>query len=370
MSRDVGPVPEPWPGVRRIAVLRGGGLGDLVFALPAIEALAAAYPSAEIVLLGTPGHTALLADRPGPVTSVHALPPARGVWEPPGVPFDDAAVEAFTRSVGPVDLGVQLHGGGRYSNPFLRRFRPRWTVGCRTPDAAPLTRSVPYRYYQHEIARALEVVGLAGAAPVSAEPALAVTPTDLAAAQEALDGLPPRVVALHPGATDPRRCWPAERFADIARRCVDEGCGVVVVGSPAERELVARVTAGLDSPLVRALADLPLPGLCGVLASSLVLVGNDSGPRHLAHALGTSTVGVFWMGNVINAGPLTRRRHRVLMAWTTACPVCGQDCTREDAPRCAHDDSFVATVPADAVWAEVADLLESCPVPLGAPSRR
>lgn len=347
-----------WPEVRRIAVLRGGGLGDLLFAMPALHALAAAYPDAEIVLLGTPGHAELLDGRPGPVTEVLPVPPAKGVFEPPGAPLDGGELDVFVRKVRrqPVDLGVQLHGGGRWSNPLLRRLEPRWSVGCRSADAAPLTRTVPYRYYQHEVMRALEVVGLAGAPPVVLEPELAVTSADLAAADEVVRGLPDPVVALHPGATDPRRRWPAERFSEIATRCAERGCGVVVLGSPAERELVEQVAGGARGP-VTALSSLGLPAVCGVLAGSRVLVGNDSGLRHLAQAVGTATVGVYWMGNVINAGPLGRRQDRVLIAWTTACPVCGRDCTREDLPRCAHDVSFVGSVATGSVWAEVEDLL-------------
>ena len=64
------------------------------------------------------------------------------------------------------DLAVQLHGGGRFSNPFLLRLGARHTVGSRTEDAAPLERTIPYTYYQHEPLRGLEVVGLAGAPPV------------------------------------------------------------------------------------------------------------------------------------------------------------------------------------------------------------
>ncbi|MFC4852842.1 glycosyltransferase family 9 protein [Actinophytocola glycyrrhizae] len=354
MRTGIGSVEPVWPDVRRIAVLRGGGLGDLVFAMPAFEALDAAYPDAEIVLLGVPGFAELLADRPGPVDRVVTLPPAKGVYEVDG-PCD---WDGFARAVGPIDLGVQLHGGGRNSNPFLLRLAPRWTVGACTPDAAELTRWLPYRYYQNEVMRALEIVGLAGAAPVSVVPRLAVTPRDLANAAAALDGLPEPLLTIHPGATDPRRRWPAERFAEIAAAVAAGGAGVAVVGSPAERDLVGKVAALAGAPSVWPLADLDLAGLCGVLAASRVVLANDSGPRHIAEAVGTATVGVFWLGNALNAGSLGRGNHRVLLSWTTRCPECGVDCTREDVPRCEHDVSFVAGVPVADAMREVVDLLD------------
>ncbi|MFL6121226.1 glycosyltransferase family 9 protein [Actinophytocola sp.] len=351
MNTGVAPTRERWPDVRRIAVVRGGGLGDLIFAVPALHALAAAYPDARIVLLGTAAHAALLDGRPGPVTEVVPLPPAKGLFEPAGVPVPDDVPEDFLRRVGPVDLGVQLHGGGRWSNRLLGRLGARWSVGCRTPDAPPLTRSMPYRLYQSEIIRALEVVALAGAAPVTLQPELPLTEADRESARRVLDGLPRPLVVIHPGATDPRRHWPADHFAEVAKRCTELGRGVVVVGSAAEREQVAA------APGVRELPDLDLGTLCGVLAAADVFVGNDSGPRHMAQAVGTATVGVYWIGNVITGGPLGRGRDRIAMSWTRECPVCGRDCTRVDLPRCPHDVSFVAEVTVDEVWAELSDLL-------------
>lgn len=363
---SVGPIGPVWPDVRRIAVLRGGGLGDLLFAMPAIDALAAAYPDAELVLLGTRLHAALLDERPGPVRRVHLLPPATGVYEPKGREPDEIEQEKFFREVArePVDLAAQLHGGGRWSNGFLHRLDPKWTVGSRTEDAAPMSRWLPYRFYQHEMMRALEIVGLAGAPPVHLEARIALTASDLEAAEEPLRGLPEPLLAVHPGATDLRRQWPSERFAEVAAKCAEEGAGVVVIGSPGERELVAEVTEltrqrlpGTAAGAVRGHADLSLSALCGVLARSGVLIGNDSGPRHLAKALGTPTVGIFWMGNVINAGPLGRLHDRVLIAWTATCPVCGVDCTREDLPRCEHNVSFVSSVSTEDALREVVELI-------------
>ncbi|WP_233160374.1 glycosyltransferase family 9 protein [Actinophytocola xanthii] len=364
-QRGIGPIEPAWSPVRRLAVLRGGGLGDLLFVMPALEALRARYAEAEIVLLGAPGNSRLLADRPGPVDRVVPLPPAKGVHEPRG-PRDEGVEEAarreFVGRVGePPDLGVQLHGGGRWSNPFLLALGPKWTVGARTEDSALLSRWLPYRYYQNEVMRALEIVGLAGAPPVTVVPRIAVTERDLAAAEPALAGLPRPLVALHPGATDPRRRWPAERFAEVAATFAGRGAGVVVLGTPDEQQVVAEVTslalARAPEGSVRPLTDLSLPGLCGVLARAGVLLANDSGPRHLAEAVGTPTVGVFWMGNAINAGSLGRYHHRVLMSWTAACPVCGVDCVHEEVPRCPHDVSFVADVTVEQAAREVGDLL-------------
>lgn len=366
---------EPFNDIRRIAVLRGGGLGDLMFAEPAIRALAHAYPRAEITLLCFPAQAALLAGRPSPVHHVEVLPVYPGVR--PG-PEDPAAAAAWLQRMRDrrFDLAVQVHGGGRYSNPFLRELGARHTVGLATPDATPLERTMPYVYYQNEVFRALEVACLAGAAPVTLEAALEVTPEDRERARPLLpEGRGPLLV-IHPGATDPRRRWPADRFAAVAARAVASGMRVAVVADDSESDiadgLVARARQSVASTAAGRLASLAgradLGQLLGVFAHADVVLGNDSGPRHLAQATGVATVGIFWIGNLVNAGPLTRERQRALVSWTTTCPVCGVDVTRSGAERCEHDVSFVADVTVE----DVADAVEalrarSHPLPVRSP---
>ena len=141
----VGPVLEKLRGVAKIVVLRGGGLGDLMFALPALAALRAAYPRASLTLLGTAAHRELLQSTAGPVHDVRVLPFAEGVR--PGTQ-DTAELERFFAEMRSerFDLAVQLHGGGRFSNPFLNRLGARYTRrtanagrGGTGPDPFPTT---------------------------------------------------------------------------------------------------------------------------------------------------------------------------------------------------------------------------------------
>lgn len=349
IGMGVGPVLEKFDAVSRIAVLRGGGLGDLIFALPAMAALKAAYPGSTITLLGTPIHKALLAAVQSPVDDVVVLPFAEGVR--PGKE-EAAELDRFFASMRArnFDVAVQLHGGGRYSNPFLLRLGARHTAGTRTADAARLERTVPYLYYQHEPLRALEVAGLAGARPIDLEARLSPAPG--AAASKAGTSHQPLVV-VHPGATDTRRRWPAAKFADVAAACAADGSRVVIIGDRSEQDLAAGIAARAASPAVKSVAgSLNIEGLVALLVDADVVVANDSGPRHLAQALGVPTVGIFWVGNVINAGALGRSLHRIHASWATACPTCGIDITQVGwtAPRCAHNDSLVAGI-------DVADVL-------------
>lgn len=353
----VGPVLEKFDAVSRIVVLRGGGLGDLIFAVPAMAALKAAYPGSTITLLGTPIHKALLGAVESPVDEVVVLPFAEGVR--PGEEDLDELDRFFAGMRGRnFDVAVQLHGGGRYSNPFLLRLGARHTVGTRTADAATLERTGPYLYYQHEPLRALEVVGLAGAFPVDLEARLAPAAGGAASHAGRGDTDQPLVV-IHPGATDPRRRWPAAKFAELAAACAADGSRVVIIGDSSEQELAAGIARQAGSAAVQSAAGaLDMAGLVALLAEADVVVANDSGPRHLAQALGVPTVGIFWAGNVINAGALGRSLHRLHASWVTACPTCGIDVTQVGwtAPRCAHDDSVVAGIGVDEVYEDVRSL--------------
>ena len=238
-------------GVERIAGLRANQLRDLVMTPPALEALRSAYPSAELVLLGAPLHAELLAGRAGSVADrVVVVPFARGVRE--GGEEDPGALAAFLDSMRDqrFDLAVQLHGGGRWSNPFLRGLGAQVTVGSRAPDAEALDRHVPYVPFQHEVLRLLEVVALAGADPVTLLPRLPVTQADRVASRAAVpEGTGPLVV-VHPGARDARRQWPADRFARLADALAERGARVVITGTLNERaaaEQVAAIISGLVS---------------------------------------------------------------------------------------------------------------------------
>ncbi len=167
--------------VRKIAVLRANGLGDFLFALPALESLRAAFPQAEIVLLGLPWHVSFLEGRQSPVDRVVVVPPAKGIREEAGLSQNEGVLSAFFAAMEEerFDIAFQMHGGGRYSNPFVTRLKARFSVGLRAPDAPPLDLWVPYVYFQPEILRYLEVARLAGAQAVTHEPALAVTEADI-----------------------------------------------------------------------------------------------------------------------------------------------------------------------------------------------
>ncbi len=348
--------------VRKIAVLRANALGDFIFSLPALDSLRAAYPESEIVLLGAPWHARFLAGRPGPVDRVMVVPPLPGIRaaEPgevgPGQAgavgsarlreefLDEARAEEF-------DVALQLHGGGGNTNALVSLLGAGLTAGLRADGAPPLDRWVRYEYYQPEVFRYLEVVGLVGAPAVTYRPRVAITDADRSVLRAALPPPARPRAALHPGASDPRRRWPARHFAEVGDALAGAGAEVLVTGTAAEADVVRDLLAAMRAPAIPVVDTVDLGGLAALYAECAVVVSNDTGPVHLAEAAGAATVGIYWVGNFINGAPPHRARHRPLISWTLDCPVCGLDCTRDIYPArgggsgCVHTESFVADIP-------------------------
>jgi ADP-heptose:LPS heptosyltransferase len=151
--------------------------------------------------------------------------------------------------------------------------------------------------------------------------------------------------------TDERRRWPARRFAAVGDALAAAGAHVIITGTAPERGVVERVVAGMHHPARPLVDELSLGGLAALFARCAVVVANDTGPVHLAEAVGAATVGLYWVGNLINGAPVDRTRHRPLVSWTLHCPECGLDCTRDLYPArgggsgCDHSCSFVADIP-------------------------
>lgn len=341
--------------VRRIAVLRANGLGDFLFATPALRALAAAFPSAEITYLGLPWLRPFVEGRYPYIHRTLVVPPYPGIRKP----LIDAAqatgeADAFfrARQAERIDLAIQMHGGGVESNPFVRRLGARHTLGLSGPGVTRLEQNLTYQFYQNEVMRYLELVGQVGARPVGLRMDAPELPGDEARLRHAWPEIRPGdYVVLHPGASDPRRRWPIERFAAVADyvwRVFNQR--VVVTGSLGDRPLARDLERAATFPVVNLAGQLDLGALVALVRRASAVVCNDTGVAHLASAANTPSVVIFWCGNLITAGPFGRERARPVLSWTLDCPRCG-------ARRCRCKVSFVAEAPLEEALGQLDDLL-------------
>lgn len=346
------------PGIRKILVLRPNAIGDFVFALPALHALRHTYPEAHIVFLGKAWHAAFLGERPSPVDEVIVMPPTPGVGAPPEARFDPEPSRKFVERMWreAFDLAIQMYGGGRYSNPYVNRLRAGLTIGLKTPEAEPLDRWLPYGDFVNRRLELLQVAALVGAVPPLMDREITVIERDW---QEAVALLPPaqgeRIVILHPGASDVRRHWPAERFAEVGDALAARGATIVISAIPSEKHLAQTIVRHMRHPSFDLTGRMSLSGLCGMLDRAVMMVSNDTGPLHLALALNTPAVGIYWLTNVLEASPLRPSLLRTAMSARVHCPVCGQENRKY---RCSHDVCFVDDVTTEEVMTMALELYD------------
>jgi ADP-heptose:LPS heptosyltransferase len=279
-----------------ILVLRALGLGDLLTVVPALRGIRRQHDSEEIVL-AAPASLAPLVARLDAVDRLLVVPSA--VSEPP-VPF---------RAPAPT-IAVNLHGRGPQSTEALRSLGPcrLWAYG---EPGAP-----PWLPDEHEVVRWCRLVSAYG------DPA---DPGDLY-----LDGDRPRngPAVVHPGAADPARRWPPERFAAVARGLVDRGLRVWVTGGPAERALALDVVVRAGRNHISRAPAMDLAALADVVAASPLVVCGDTGVAHLATACRTPSVVLFGPQPPSRWGPPPDPRHRALWAGPAsgdACPAASGD---------------------------------------------
>jgi lipopolysaccharide heptosyltransferase II len=160
-----------------------------------------------------------------------------------------------------------------------------------------------------------------------------------------------RTIGIFPGGNASSRRWPVERFAEVATQLSADGHTVVVFGGPAERDLTRRVALGhaIDCG---GRTDLPL--LAAALAACDILVTNDSGPMHLAAAVGTTTVSLWGAGNPGKTGPVGDEHKRLRRADLPCVPCVKNVCPRHGAGFILSDaerECLALIEPADVVQA-------------------
>jgi len=202
------------------------------------------------------------------------------------------------------NAGIALLGRGRAAAGYLvdRNLVPHYLKPQRIESCGiPLAKPVEIDAATHIAARGLAVLRALGA-PVSehARPRIVVSDSARESVSCFLDGSgfgARHFAVLHPSAGEARRMWPVERFAEVAQRLAEKhDIGIVWLGSRADRPLVAKAQAMLTGPSA-AFLGRSLDGVAALLERAVLFVGNDSGPMHLAGAVGTSLVGIFGPGD-------------------------------------------------------------------------
>ncbi|MGC9157465.1 MAG: glycosyltransferase family 9 protein [Terracidiphilus sp.] len=312
----------------RLLVVRLGAMGDILHALPAVTALRQAHPQWIIDWAVEPHWSALLTahDRFSPPSAQDSTPP-QSLAQPLIDHLHMAATKAWRKApfsgrtlheirmlrsalrAGEYDAVLDLQGAVRSA------ILARWT-GCRRRIGELEPRERPARWFftEHVATRGRHVIEqdleLASAVAGDAlQPVAPWLPVDPAAEAWADEILPPTAihpaVLISPGAGWGAKRWPVERYAAVARGLIERGCRILVNAGPREEplaEVIDRATGGAAVALSGTLAQL-----IALTRRIALAVAGDTGPLHLACALGRPVVGIYGPTDPGRNGPFGTR---------------------------------------------------------------
>jgi heptosyltransferase I len=283
---------------RRFLMVRLGSLGDIVHTFPAVAGLRESFPAAEIVWLTHPRWVELVASS-GLATEV---------W-----PVDSRDMASVRKVLGKVrgrrwDAGIDYQG--LWKAAFLL-FLGRVSRRIGFSSATIREFGVPILYTERVVCKAGhiaeqngELSQRAGAKNAVGHFRLRVCERDVARVSADLRaGGMGSYVVLSPGGGWRSKCWPAERFAGLCAKIRRElGLGCVINYGPGEGALAEEVrrASGDGGPIVY---DGELGPLMALLQGARCIVGGDTGPLHLAVALGTRAVALFGPTDPARNGP-------------------------------------------------------------------
>ena len=169
------------------------------------------------------------------------------------------------------------------------------------------------------------------------------------------------LVALHPGSSKSPRAWHAERFALLGRDLTEKvGAQIVLLGGPADEALLEQIASSLPPPsLLLSSPNLSIREMAAILERCHLFVGNDSGPMHVAAALGVPTVGIFGPGSPERSSPRAREGRVQVVGKAYPCSPCRQDFFRECAPSPAGKPFCLEEIPVAEVEAAALELLRA-----------
>jgi lipopolysaccharide heptosyltransferase I len=133
---------------------------------------------------------------------------------------------------------------------------------------------------------------------------IAAPPQEVAVAQSVLSASPRPRVVLHPSARWRTKLWELERWQALARALLAEGLGVILTGSRDDLPVTAAILSGLDPSPLSLVGRLSLTQLTAVLREVDLMISVDSGPMHIAAAVGTPVVALFGPTDPRRTGPL------------------------------------------------------------------
>lgn len=331
---------RPSPGTA-VVVGTPNGLGDAVLALPALGAIVDRFEDRRVIVAARAEIAPLYVGQRGVSEVVRT---ARGAF---------GQLRSVRRALGGRGAGLGIVCGGFGTAVALSGAGARQVWGYGGPlSRLALDVALPKRWLEGR--HRWEAYALLAAAATGREvPERYPLPSgagDEAAAVELLpDPAEGPVVGMVVTARHPSRRWPVDRFAEVASRLARAGVRVVVFGARGEEPLAAAAVRAADPPPLDLSGRTPLPVLIECLRRLDVLIANDTGPMHVAAAVGTPVVGIFGASCEIRTGPRGAASDAIVH------PVPCRPCRR---PECAYNHGCMTGIAVETVVETVEARLE------------
>jgi len=323
----------------RILIVRLGSLGDLVHTLPAVAAIRRANPEARIDWLVDSPHREFL--ELVPILSSLVVLRGRGI----------RAWLDVRRELRATSYDVAVDFQGLLKSAALARLSGATRVvgfdrrALREGTAAPFyTQRVPADDGQHVIRKNLELAAALGADTTRIE--FPISTIDSASVRTFVAGLGSDYALLNPGAAWPNKRWPPERLGAAARLIRERhGMVSVVLWGPGEREAADAVVAS-SGGAARIAPETGLRDLMALAQGARLMISGDTGPTHLAAALGIPMVPLFGPTNPARNGPWAPEDVSISRYDTCECHY-ERRCRRDAGTWC------LGTIPVDEVMSAV-----------------
>ncbi|MHB8509084.1 MAG: lipopolysaccharide heptosyltransferase II [Candidatus Dormibacteria bacterium] len=310
-----------------ILVMKPCCIGDVLMTTPLVAALRAAHPGARIEYAVGDWARPAVATSPDLDQVVHLFE----VDPRPLVRLVGALRAAWRLRWRRYDVAfIPERSALTHMVAFLAGIPRRYGIG-RLPRSIFLTHAVADDGSRHEVDLYMALAERAGLPAQRRE--LKYVPTQAALERalhllrgQAFDALPFRVAIFpgggrNPGSTLEHKRWPPERYSLLANRLIERyGGGVVMLGDESEMELTFMIRNDIAHPVLDLTGQLDLDQMGAVMQLCDAVIANDTGPMHLAVAVGTPTVGIFGPTAARNYGPYGER-HRAVQAhiWCGPC---------------------------------------------------
>lgn len=303
--------------VKKIAVFRALQLGDMLCAIPAIKALRAAYPKAQITLIGLPWAATLLQRFPDYFDDFVHFPGYPGL---PEQPFDDIAFVDFKLQMEEeqFDLLLQMQGNGTIVNKMLADLKPKHLAGFHNADSK-MNSSLFIEYPEgiSEIHRHLALMKNLGVPVKNDVMEFPVLPQDNEEVRRlCLPVMGKSYVVVHPGSRGNWRQWPPQCFALLADYCIEKGYTVLITGTANEKDITTEVMKCMRHQAIDLTGHTSIGAVALLIRDAFMLIANCTGVSHIAAATQTPSVIISMDGEPERWGPLNKQLHKMI-DWTT-----------------------------------------------------